>query len=179
MLAKQRAYNESRREYLQGYMRKYNKEYKIKNKERLLELSKLEYEKNKERYKIRAKKWRAVNKARRAAHEKKRRVVDPLFKITNNVRSRIGKVLAGLNKSKKSFGMIGCTAAELKQHLEKQFTEGMSWYNYGSGWHIDHIIPLSSGKTVKEIEALCHHTNLQPLWARDNLSKGKKLAWQK
>jgi hypothetical protein len=51
----------------------------------------------------------------------------------------------------------------------------MSWDNYGYyGWHIDHIIPLSSAKTKEEIYKLCHFKNLQPLWWTDNLSKGKK-----
>ena len=54
--------------------------------------------------------------------------------------------------------------------------EGMSWDNYGYyGWHIDHIIPLSFAKTEEETYKLCHYTNLQPLWANDNLTKGKKL----
>jgi hypothetical protein len=50
----------------------------------------------------------------------------------------------------------------------------MTWENQGK-WHIDHIIPLSSAKTEKEMYKLCHYTNLQPLWAFDNLSKGSKI----
>ena len=46
----------------------------------------------------------------------------------------------------------------------------MNWSNYGE-WHIDHIIPLSSANTKEELSLLCHHKNLQPLWAYDNLSK--------
>ena len=60
--------------------------------------------------------------------------------------------------------------------VEEQFVDGMSWDNYGIyGWHIDHIIPLSSAKTEEEIFKLCHYTNLQPLWAVDNLKKSNKL----
>jgi hypothetical protein len=63
----------------------------------------------------------------------------------------------------------------LKQHLENQFQSGMNWKTYGKyGWHIDHIIPLSSAKTEKELYKLCHYTNLQPLWAKDNLIKGNR-----
>jgi len=59
-------------------------------------------------------------------------------------------------------------------YIEKQFTKGMSWKNHGE-WHIDHIIPLSSAKTEKELYELCHYTNLQPLWKTDNLSKNNKI----
>jgi hypothetical protein len=62
----------------------------------------------------------------------------------------------------------------LKKHLEIQFIEGMSWENQGK-WHIDHKIPLSSAKTEEEVYKLCHYTNLQPLWAEDNLKKGSKI----
>jgi len=52
----------------------------------------------------------------------------------------------------------------------------MSWENYGrNGWHVDHIIPLSSAKTEEEIYKLCHYTNLQPLWEVDNIKKGNKI----
>lgn len=71
---------------------------------------------------------------------------------------------------------MGCSSEFLKEYLEKQFTEKMSWENHGFyGWHIDHIVPLSSAKTEEEVYKLCHYTNLQPLWAEDNLKKGDKI----
>jgi hypothetical protein len=95
------------------------------------------------------------------------------------MRDRVNKFIkhSSLNKSSKTFDMVGCLSTELKEYLEKQFKEGMSWDNYGIyGWHIDHIIPLSSAKTEEELIKLCHYTNLQPLWAKDNLSKGSKIS---
>ena len=51
----------------------------------------------------------------------------------------------------------------------------MTWDNYGKyGWHIDHIIPLGTAKTEKDLEKLLHYSNTQPLWAEENLSKSKK-----
>jgi hypothetical protein len=58
--------------------------------------------------------------------------------------------------------------------MESLFKEGMTWDNHGE-WHIDHIIPISSGKTEDEVVKLCHYTNLQPLWKTENLLKGDKL----
>ena len=71
--------------------------------------------------------------------------------------------------------LLGIDIMGLKSYLESKFIDGMSWENYGLyGWHIDHIIPLSSAKTEDEFYKLCHYTNLQPLWAKDNWKKGNK-----
>jgi hypothetical protein len=68
------------------------------------------------------------------------------------------------------------SAEEFWNHLEKQFTYGMTKENHGrNGWHIDHIIPLSSAKNQQELEKLLHYTNCRPLWAKDNLIKGNKI----
>ena len=79
-----------------------------------------------------------------------------------------------LRKNNKTFEIIGCTPFELQKHLEEQFIDGMTWENYGQ-WHIDHIIPLSTANIEEEIYKLCYYTNLQPLWAIDNLKKGNKI----
>jgi hypothetical protein len=73
--------------------------------------------------------------------------------------------------------LLGCTIQELKIHLESQFEEGMSWENYSkAGWHVDHIRPCASfDLTDPTQQKQCfHYSNLQPLWAKDNLSKGSK-----
>jgi len=72
--------------------------------------------------------------------------------------------------------MLGCSIDFLKQYISNKFDKNMSWDNYGLyGWHIDHIIPLSSAKNKEELEKLCHYSNLQPLWAKDNLQKSNKI----
>ena len=97
---------------------------------------------------------------------------DPEFKVKELYRDacrRQVKISADGNKEGHWVDSLGCTYAELKEHIESQFLDGMTWENHGFyGWHIDHIIPLTRGGTN-------HFTNLQPLWAKDNLSKGNKI----
>lgn len=110
-----------------------------------------------------------------------RRDTDPGFKLRMNLRHRIWSALQA-NEASKSGGiqqLVGCSAADLMRHLEAQFTNGMSWENYGKhGWHVDHIRPCASfDLTDSEQQRQCfHYTNLQPLWATDNIKKGAK--WQ-
>lgn len=83
----------------------------------------------------------------------------------------------GYYKRSKTTDLLGCDFNKLKNHLESKFAIGMNWDNYGK-WHIDHIVPIASAKTEDEIVALNHYTNLQPLWAEDNIRKGAKLDFQ-
>lgn len=100
---------------------------------------------------------------------------DIMFKLKHTLRSRIRKAIKSQKKSDSLFNLIGCTISYIKQHLENQFTEGMTWENHGT-WHIDHIKPCCSfDLTTEEEQKKCfHYTNLQPLWGKDNLSKGGK-----
>jgi hypothetical protein len=93
------------------------------------------------------------------------------------MRTRLNKAIKKV-KSKHTLELIGCSAEELKVHLESQFQPGMTWENYGrTGWQVDHIYPLS--KALKESEEkfnkMCHYTNLQPLWSVDNSRKKDKI----
>ncbi len=108
--------------------------------------------------------------------EKRKYVYNKYYRLANLLRSRLRCALNrnSLTKRAKLSEYLGCTIEFLKHHLESQFQLGMTWENQGQ-WHIDHIIPLSSAKSEEEIYKLCHYTNLQPLWAKDNLSKGNKI----
>lgn len=101
---------------------------------------------------------------------------DLLFKLAQQTRTLIGNSLARMNftKRSKTATILGCSFEEFKQHLEKQFADGMSWDNR-CDWHIDHIIPVSSAKTGDEVLKLNHFSNLRPLWAEDNIRKGCKM----
>jgi len=126
-------------------------------------------EKSREKYRIKSKKYRK----QAAARIRKRRKEDSLFCMILRCRSRIARTIDRKKNPKRTKDMLGCSWEDLFKHIENKFQRGMSWENRGE-WHIDHIIPLSSAKNQEEIEKLCHYTNLQPLWASENLQKGKK-----
>lgn len=99
--------------------------------------------------------------------------------VGRRMRDAIGSQSA--NKKGRTWSLIGCTPQELAEHLESQFLPGMSWENYGyRGWHVDHIIPLAKFdlRDAEQQAAAFHYTNLQPLWAEDNLRKSDKVAGQ-
>jgi hypothetical protein len=103
---------------------------------------------------------------------------DVEYKVRTNLRNRVKLYLKSINlnvKLNNTKNFVGCDPNELREYLEGKFTDGMSWSNYShDGWHIDHIIPLSSAKSIDEIYKLCHYTNLQPLWCFENYKKSNK-----
>lgn len=109
-------------------------------------------------------------------YQKDKRKNDIIHKTKDRLRSRLNKAMKskGWKKNYKFSEYIGCTLEELKKHIESLFGLDMSWENYGE-WHLDHKIPLASAKTVEDLYILCHYTNLQPLWAEDNLKKHDKM----
>jgi hypothetical protein len=109
-------------------------------------------------------------------YRKIKKAIDPLYDISGRLRRRVGKAIVakGYTRKSKTGDIIGCTWEDLKKYIESKFQDGMTWENRNS-WHIDHIIPLASAKSVEELYKLNHYTNLQPLWAKDNMKKGKKI----
>jgi len=172
-------------------IREYKREYFQKNKKQILEKkrnlrqSNLEkykeemrkyYEKTKEIQKDRKRIWIETNREKYNSYWIDRKKTDVLFSLITNMRTRVCSYLKvkNINKNNNTFEIVGCSPIELKEHLEKQFINGMSWENR-KDWHIDHIIPLSSAKTKDELLKLFHYTNLQPLWAIDNIKKSNKI----
>ena len=104
-----------------------------------------------------------------------RRRTNPAFKIRCNLASRLYSALKGKPKSTTTMLLVGCDIEFLKGHLESKFKTGMTWENYGT-WHIDHIKPCALFDLLKsEEQKKCFHfSNLQPLWAKDNICKGMK-----
>ena len=105
------------------------------------------------------------------ARRQERLKLDPLYKLKTVLRSRLCKLLYS-NRTKSTMEGLGCSLNDLKLHIESLFQEGMSWENWSyRGWHIDHIVPLSQGRSENEIIRLQYYTNLRPMWASDNMSK--------
>ena len=171
---KSKNYREENKEQLKIRQKINSKKYYNNNSELMKERSK-NFRENNPNYSY---EYRTKNQSYSNDYQKKRRKEDDLFKLTYNVKSRLNLFIKKTNirKTSSTFEMIGCTPQFLKEHLEMNFKEGMSWENYGLyGWHIDHIIPLSSAEDEDGVYKLCHYTNLQPLWAKENLSKGSKI----
>lgn len=150
-----------------------NKTYRQKHRVRLLEKEKNRRLNNLEFFKEKDRLYYQNNKEKIHAREKKKRQTDPLFKLANNLRRRINHFLK--NKSSNLENIIGLDLQSFKTYIESKFVDGMCWEKVGKEIHIDHIIPLCSAKNEDELIKLCHYTNLQPLWAKDNLKKGKKV----
>ena len=99
---------------------------------------------------------------------------DIQFKIATNLRSRLNHAIKN-PKMGSAVAELGCSVSELISYLESRFLPGMTWDNYGE-WHIDHIQPLANFDLtdIKQLKVVCHYSNLQPLWAKDNLIKGNR-----
>jgi hypothetical protein len=121
----------------------------------------------------RKRKMRNITSSKR---DKWRRINDPIYRIKKTIRTRVWNALKGIYKHHHTEELVGCSFSELKSKLESRFSFGMSWDNYGE-WHVDHIIPCSMFDLTKENEQkkCFHYSNLQPLWAKDNLRKNNKV----
>lgn len=110
-------------------------------------------------------------------YHRKRRQTDINYKLLYNLRIRLRSALKQNAKTGTTLQFLGCSIDKFKTHLESKFQPGMTWENYGyKGWHLDHIRPLSSFDLTdtEQLRHAAHYTNIQPLWAIDNLKKGAK-----
>lgn len=150
------------------------KEYKAANKDKIRAQQKEWYAANRDKIRAQRKEYRAANKDKINEYLKNRRATNLNYRIAGNLRSRLYHALKGNSKTGSAVRDLGCSIDELKLKFVLLFTEGMTWENYGL-WEIDHIIPLSSAQTPEDLIKLSHYSNLQPLWAADNLAKSDKI----
>jgi hypothetical protein len=175
-LKRKKYYSENALKFRQ-YSKEYRKNNKEKNKKQHDNWKKL----NPNYYKNYHKKQRDKNREKIRKYQNeyflKRTRNDLNFKLAVNIRKRLGRSIKDKWKSGSSIKDLGCSIEELKIYLEKQFKPGMTWNNWKrDGWHIDHIIPLSTFDLTdpKQFKKAVHYTNLQPLWWYENLSKNNK-----
>ena len=163
--------------------KKYRAKYKEKNKDKIRKRKKRYYIQNKSQISKQQKDYREKNKDKIRAYQKlytkKRREKDPKFRLKNNLSSSISMSLKGNKHGSHWEKIVGYTLNDLIFHLEKQFTPKMNWDNYGTYWHIDHIIPIRafnfSNYTHIDFKKCWALSNLRPLEAKYNISKGGKL----
>ena len=148
----------------------FRKKYSIKRKEY--------YQKNIEQEREKSKKYYHENKQiiRKKNNEWKnnKRKKDGFYRMKLNLRNRLRDYLIGESKQNRTKEIVGIDKTEFKLYIQSKFVEGMSWENYGK-WHLDHIKPLCQAKDNDEALLLNYYTNLQPLWAEDNLRKNRKI----
>lgn len=147
-------------------VKKYKHEYYLKNKKKSNKRTSAYYKKNKQ-----------FIKKLQLKYQINRRKTDIRFRLMGSLRTRVNIAIKKGYKSLSTMMLIGCEIDYLMFHIQEQFTEGMSWDNYGiGGWEIDHIKPLClfNLKNKDEQRKALNYINLQPLWAIDNRRKHNK-----
>tara|TARA_R110002153_G_scaffold269051_1_gene434397 strand:+ start:65 stop:895 length:831 start_codon:yes stop_codon:yes gene_type:complete len=187
-------YNSTKQKQCKSCIRDYHKKRRNKKREEKNKLreetkhireankkkrQKLYYINNKEKYEKYYKQNKNKLNKQSTKNHNKRYSKDNLYRFKCLLRSRTSNAFtkSRWNKNTSNEEMLGCSYETAFKHIERQFIYGMNWKNQGE-WHIDHIIPLASAKTEKRVKELCHYTNLQPLWALDNLRKSDSINGQ-
>lgn len=173
-----------------------NKEWYAKNKLLVKQKSKEHYhsniveekQKRKQRRELNKETIKQTNKQYRESHkteyniyrnqyDKERKIKDPNYKLRKVLRHRIYLALKGNKKIQSSVKLLGCSTEDAITYIQSKWKQGMTWDNWtNKGWHLDHIKPLSKFDltNLEQLKEACHYTNLQPLWAVDNIQKGNR-----
>jgi hypothetical protein len=155
-------------------LREYAAQNYLENKDHILELNKEWHDAHLEQARALSKSWYEDHKAEK--HERRMELLrtDPKAWLIHCMRGRLNAFF-GSKKPSKTMDLLGCSLERLRAHIESQFQVGMTWENKGQ-WHVDHIIPMAqiNINDPESIKRICHYTNLQPLWAQDNLRKGAR-----
>jgi hypothetical protein len=160
--------------------KKIHQKWKQNNPDKVRKNNLKSYYNNHEKRKSKSRQYKQDNKnilrIKHRLYTNKKYYEDIEYRLKILIRGRIWKALKRNSKQSSSLELLGCSINDLKIYLEKQFIDGMNWNNYGQ-WHIDHIKPCASfDLTNLDQQRLCfHYTNLQPLWAKDNIRKSNKI----
>jgi len=166
-------YQQANKDKLKKYKKEYSRRHYQENKTRI-NLKNRKYRlDNAEKQRAYQKKYKQENKSRKNEYVKHGKEIDPNYKLLATLRARVHRALKETYKVSSTVELLGVSIKEVRVHIESQFIGGMSWKNHGA-WHIDHVRPCASFDLSDPAQqrACFHYTNLQPLWARDNLLKG-------
>lgn len=162
----------------QSHCKECKRKYRTTHPEKVRASNRKYREANPEKARERARKWRVANPEKFKEYRAKRYENDLQYRLECQLRGRLGMALKGSYKNGSAVSDLGCSIPEFKTRLEAQFKPGMTWANHGvHGWHIDHIKPLASFDLTDREQFLkaVHFSNLQPLWAKENMHKGADL----
>lgn len=154
-----------------------NKKWRMDNIDRCKQVGRRYYEENRERALKQGKRWREENRQHHLylvnRWRRKQRATNPEYRMRESMRDMLKRTVT--TKTDRTHKMLGYSAADLKQHIERQFTKGMSWDNHGE-WHIDHVVSIA--QLIREGETdpavINSLANLRPMWAKDNMAKGSE-----
>lgn len=174
-----------------------NNRWQTKNKKRRSDTNRAWRKRNADRHTENAKKWRYANKEKFTAYQKQwveknrdnlrarlrkwdteMRATRPDYRLKRAMRGRINIALRGIRKLGSTVKLLGCDLETLRNWLESQFVDGMSWENYGPVWHVDHVVPISwfDLSCEESQKRAFNYKNLQPLFAEENCKKGNRYA---
>lgn len=168
------AYRAKNRDVLLSRLKKWQSE----NKDKALAYQRA----NQDKFAPLSKKWKTKNKKRVNEYARKygnhRYATEPEYRLKKLLRRHSTRIKNPNRKRGTSVAYLGCTIAEARAYIERKWLPGMTWENHSiHGWHIDHIVPLVSFDFTddEQVKIALHYTNLQPLWAKDNLRKGEAI----
>lgn len=183
VVIQRRRWMKENKEKMKEYQRLYQRKWRKRNVLKAREAVKKSYYKNHEKRLKDRRDYYKLNKTKENKYRVKlamsKYYSNPETWIIMNLRSRLLRALNQGTKKLRKYGhtykLLGADIDIIKKHIEDQFIKGMTWENRGK-WHIDHIKPIASFdlNNIKEQYKAFHYSNLQPLWAIDNLKKGKK-----
>jgi hypothetical protein len=154
-------YSENRESVLER-----KKEYYIENREKILEQKRDYYIENKEKASEYGKVYRTECKDKFYDYRRRNPYIIAWRSVLHSTLNRLGTT-----KQSHTIEMLGYSALDLKCHIEKLFTPGMSWNNYGE-WHIDHMRPVINFSDTDDVKEVCALSNLRPLWATTRVIDG-------
>ena len=185
----QKEYDNSRKEKRKEYKKCYDEKYRELHREELKKKSNVYYHTvakfnkseltlEQKQYKSKIKKlWYDKNKQRIAKQKHDLRLNNPMFRLNESISANLYHALKSSKLENHWEILVGYTLKQLKEHLESQFDENMTWDNYGEYWEIDHIIPINTFNFIsyedKEFKICWSLINLRPLEKIANRSRPK------